>query len=88
MIEALLLLLMIEALRGTSVLGACSWDVGGWERTEIDIDGDDRAFWIENCSPCPESPVQMARTRVASLARDLQHTQCTSASASWSLLFS
>ena len=64
-------------------------DVGGWDRTEIDIDSDDRASWIENGSPCPElSPVQMARTRVAGLARDLQHTQCTSASASWSLLFS
>ena len=63
-------------------------DVGGWDRTEIDIDSDDRASWIENGSPCPESPVQMARTRVAGLARDLHHTQCTSASASWSLLFS
>ena len=63
-------------------------DVGGWDRTEIDIDGDNRASWIENCSPCPESPVQMARTRVAGFARDLQHTQCTSACASWSLLFS
>ena len=63
-------------------------DVGGWDRIEIDIDSDDRASWIENCSPCPESPVQMARTKVAGLAKDLQHTQCTSASASWSLLFS
>ena len=63
-------------------------DVGGWDRTEIDIDNDDRASWIENGSPCPESPVQMARTRVGCLARDLQHTQCTSGSASWSLLFS
>ena len=63
-------------------------NVGGWERTEIDIDSDDRASWIENGPPCPESSVQMARTRVAGLARDLQHTQCTSASASWSLLFS
>ena len=63
-------------------------DVGGWDRTEIDTDSDDRASWIENGSPCPESPVQMARMGVAGLARDLQHTQCTSASASWSLLFS
>ena len=29
-------------------------DVGGWDRTEIDIDSDDRASWIENGSPCPE----------------------------------
>ena len=57
-------------------------DVGGWERTEIDPDSDDCASWIENGSPCPESPVQMVRMRVASLARDVQHTQCTSASAS------
>ena len=65
-------------------------DVGGWDRTEIDIDSDDRASWIENGSLCPESSVQMARTRVAGLARGLQHTQyeCISASASWSLLFS
>ena len=63
-------------------------DVGGWDRTEIDIDGDNRASWIENCSPCPESPVQMAVKRVPGFARDLQHTLCTSASASWSLLFS
>ena len=63
-------------------------DVGGWERTEIDIESDDRASWIENGSPCPKSPGQMARMRVAGLARDLQHTQCTSASASWPLLFS
>ena len=48
-------------------------DLGGWDRTEIDIDGDDRASWIENCSPCPESVFQMARTGVAGLARDLQH---------------
>ena len=61
-------------------------DVGGWDRTEIDIDSDDRASWIENGSPCPESPVQMAGMGVAGLARDLQHSQCTSAS--WSLLFS
>ena len=59
--------------------------VGGWDRTEIDIDGDDRASWIENCSPCPQSPVQIAKTRVAGLARDLQHTLCTSASARWVL---
>ena len=63
-------------------------DVGGWDRAEINIDSDDRASWIENGSPCPESPGQMARTRVVGLARDLQHTQCTSASARWSLLFS
>ena len=46
---------MIEALRGKSVLGACSTImVGGWDRTEIDIDGDNRASRIENCSPCLE----------------------------------
>ena len=53
-------------------------NVGDGDRTEIDFDSDDRASWIENGSPCRESPVQMARTRVAGFGKRfttyLQHT--------------
>ena len=66
-------------------------DVGGWDRTEIDIDSDDRASWIENGSPCPESPVQMARERGWPAWQEIYNipnARCTPASASWSMLFS
>ena len=52
-----------------------------WQRRSRFLDWEWPSLSWKSCS-------DGARTRVAGLARDLQHTQCTPASASWSLLFS